>query len=146
MLEKTLSASEVVEHLVVFNIFMYSLFTVIGFALIVWSIIKIVTRVKKKKIFSLIDGIVVDYAVSRSSDVYTYGIIVEYIVNGVSYRINPTIYTNFERTKHPIGSLVKVRYNPENPADAIFDKDGSSILVLIGGIIFIAIGLFMFFR
>lgn len=145
MLKSMLSMLEVTVEMSGKNTIFSLIFIVIGFALIVWGIINIVTRSKKKKAYTLTEGKVIDYAVNRSDDgSYTYGIIAEYIVDGISYTINPTSYSNLTRAKHPLGSQVKVRYNPENPADAIFDKDGSSIGVLIGGIIFFIVGIIMF--
>lgn len=145
MLEKLLSMLEVTVEMGGKNIIFSLVFIVIGFALIVWAIINIISRSKKKKTFTLIDGKVVNYAVSRNSDgPDSYGIIAEYIVDDVSYLINPTSYSGTTRAKHPIGSIVKVRYNPENPADAIFDKDGGSVLMLIVGIAFFIAGIIMF--
>ena len=144
MLEKMLSMLEVTVEMGGKNIIFSLVFIVIGFSL-VWAIINIISRSKKKKTFTLIDGKVVDYAVSRNSDgPDSYRIIAEYIVDGVSYLINPTSYSGTTRAKHPIGSIVKVRYNPENPADAIFDKDGGSVLMLIVGIAFFIAGIIMF--
>ena len=145
MLKSMLSMLEVTVEMGGKNTIFSLIFIVIGFALIVWGIINIISRSKKKKTYTLTEGKVIDYAVSRSDDgSYTYGIIAEYMVDGISYTINPTSYSGTTRAKHPIGSIVKVRYNPENPFDAIFDKDGGSVLMLIVGIVFFIAGIIMF--
>ena len=147
MVEKMLSMLEVTVNIKGSDMVFKLLFIVIGFALIVWGIINLVTRFKKKKTFILTDGKVVDYVVRRDSDgVATYGIIAEYEVDGVSYTIEPHFYSTGTKRKHPIGSLVKVCYNPEDPADSIYEIDSNSIMVLIGGIIFMAFGIFMMLK
>ena len=144
MLEKILSLLEVSVEFSGSNIILSLVAIVGGFALIVWGIINMVTVSKKKKTYILTNAKVIDYAVHRNSDGHnTYGVIGEYLVNGVNYTINPRSYSNTTKTKYPLGSLVKVRYNPENPEDAIFDKDGSAVFVLIGGVIFFIVGIAM---
>lgn len=45
--------------------------------------------------------------------------------------------------RYPVGSTVKVYYDPNNPADSVLEQKASSNLTLILGIIFLAVGLCM---
>ena len=58
--------------------------------------------------------------------------IIEYVVNGKKYTIEDTIGTD---TKSKKGTKVKIKYNPENPKEAILKKDfGSWIGVILIGV------------
>lgn len=80
---------------------------------------------------------VVGYA--RDADMNDcYGIVSEYVVNDLTYSVNSINKTSDMKSRYPIGSAVKLKYNPKNPSDAIYtDDDGYIFAILIGIAIFI---------
>jgi len=67
-------------------------------------------------------------------------IIVEYTVDGQTYRKTSTSYSKFPKS---IGTEVKVKYNPKAPNDAIWEVDSTNFLVLLVGVVFTAVGVLM---
>ena len=62
--------------------------------------------------------------------------VIQYVVNGKKYTIEDTIGTD---TKSKKGTKVKIKYNPENPKEAILKKDFGSWLGIIVILFFILI-------
>ena len=88
---------------------------------------------KKSKEYIETEAKVVDYAVSNNEEQKnTKAIIVEYVVNDKIYRKQSSIYTSNPK---PIGEIIKIKYNPDNPNKMIFPKNEIGfILYLVGGI------------
>lgn len=87
-----------------------------------------------------------------SSTMYRPHVQYEYEVVGARYtndKINVGMVVSTSSTKKaqetlarfPVGSTVKVYYNPNDPADSVLEQKSSSNLTLILGIIFIGVGL-----
>lgn len=87
-----------------------------------------------------------------SSTTYRAHVQYEYEVMGASYtndKVNVGMVVSTSSTKkaqetlarYPVGSTVKVYYDPNNPADSVLEQKASSNLTLILGIIFLGIGL-----
>ena len=77
---------------------------------------------------------VVDYRVDSEG---LKAIVVEYVVDGISYYKDSNGYSN--RPKK-IGTIVKVKYNPDNPGDSIWSFDIGNILLPLGTFAFLAFG------
>lgn len=81
-------------------------------------------------------GRVVDYNVGSDHD--TWAEIVEYEVNGRKYEVSSKSYSNYPKD---IGALMKVKYNPLAPSQAVVYKKSDNIMVYVIGGIFTAVGL-----
>lgn len=116
----------------------------IGIALTIYSI-KLVHDDKDKKVYYILtEATIVDYKKVESSDGGTsYAIVAEYEVNGEKHQISPRISKNMNSLPEK-GSTVQIRYNPDSPEEAIFEKDNTWLIVLIFGIVCIVIsGIFI---
>lgn len=95
--------------------------------------------------FEEVDGHVSDYEVDYSTDsdgnrTIQYTSIIEYEVNSVKYTIKSNHSSN---SKQKLGKLVAIKYNPENPEDAIFKNDYTGLIILIAGIVFLMATIYM---
>ncbi len=81
---------------------------------------------------------------------YEVAILYEYSVNGVAHRsdawrIRPgsssfTKSANAAVARYPVGAVVPVYFNPEDPADALLEPGKISWSVLFGGLAFVGSG------
>lgn len=89
-----------------------------------------------------------------SSTTYRPHVQYEYEVMGASYtndkiKVGMVVSTSAVKkvqetlARFPVGSTVKVYYDPNNPADSVLEQKASSNLTLILGIIFLGVGLCM---
>lgn len=116
----------------------------IGILLIVWQNKILDSTNNKKSYYILSDAIVISYEKSYDSDNHTsYGIIAEYKVDGKKYKIYPNTYVDRKSKLKKIGDIVKIRYNPNLPSEAIWENDKTSFVLLIFGMIFIIVGVFL---
>jgi uncharacterized membrane protein YfcA len=87
-----------------------------------------------------------------STDMYKPYVKYEYSADGVRYtndklRVGMTISSSKTRSsqemvdRHPVGSDVRVYYNPANPGDSVLEQKGPSGVLLVIGIILLVIGL-----
>ena len=84
-------------------------------------------------------GVVIDYDDKYSDGETLYAIIVEYEVDGQFFTIKGNSYSN---TPRRIGSVVKLKYNPKNPAEAyLYDSKLELYIVGIISAIFVGLGL-----
>ena len=67
-------------------------------------------------------------------------IIVEYIVDGKTYREVSSIYSNNPKS---IGTEVDIKYNPKDPSEIIWVNDSINIILPIISILFILVGIFI---
>jgi hypothetical protein len=84
---------------------------------------------------------------------YAVAILYEYSVNGVTHRSDVWHVrggsSSFKRAatdmveRYPVGAVVAVYFNPENPADAMLDpwEISSSLGLFLGGVVFAFIGM-----
>lgn len=125
------------ELLDIFSLVDGLIFIVLGLLLIVYVIIWMGMRIVKILTFKPVKGMVVGYA--RDDDMNDcYGIVSEYVIDDLTYSVNSTNKTSDMKSRYPIGSAVKLKYNHKNPSDAIYtDDDGYIFAILIGIAIFI---------
>lgn len=120
-------------------------FLVIGLVFFVLGCIMLKEQVSIGK-YVQIDAVIVDhsyyYEDSDGSSQIVYNDIVEYEVNGVTYRKSCN-YGGYTREPDNIGATRVVYYNPANPEDVIFKTEVRTILI-IGCFAAMALGTFMF--
>jgi hypothetical protein len=90
-----------------------------------------------------VKGRVVGYNTQYDDGQRLDGIIAEYVVEGQKYTIESSVFSS--HPKH-IGEIVKIKYNPNNPVDAVFDdanENGTLLSGIIGGL-FSLVGAIMF--
>ena len=63
----------------------------------------------------------------------------EYVVDGETYQKISNTYTNMPKS---IGTEVPIKYNPNNPKDAIWVSDSNNIVLPIAGVAFTLVGIF----
>lgn len=91
---------------------------------------------------------VVDYEQRRDYDSdgnldYMYREIIEYVVNGITYRKTSNVSSNIRPS---IGSTREIAYNPNNPNDCIFVSANNMMCIVFYavGALFAAVGVFAF--
>lgn len=110
-------------------------FALIGSGLI-WFSVNIITEYNKKNSeFRQVTGQVVDY---NYNDDGLQAIIVEYTVDGQSYRKTSNSYSNMPKST---GTEVDLKYNPTNPKDAIWVNDSTNIVMPLAGGLFALVGI-----
>lgn len=109
-------------------------FAGIGIWLLIYSMSNISDYADKNKSYVDADSVVVDYK-------YDYdglkAIIVEYVVNGKRYTKTSDSYSSSPKNK---GEVVKIKYNPNNPSDAIWRYDETNILFPLFSVVSIVVG------
>jgi hypothetical protein len=124
------------------------LLILVGGALLVFQLIAGPQQAQRTASFTAVEGRVVAYSESRSAgqgnsiEAINYSEVVEYRVNNQTYRI-----VSSASSTHPkaIGSIFAVKYNPQNPQDAVLPgvmKQSGLVFLLIGGG-FLLVGLFL---
>lgn len=112
-----------------------SIFVVVGIIMLFFSMKNIKIYNEKKATFTETTAKVINYA---HDDEGLQAIIVEYNINGITYKKQSNVYSNMPQS---IGTEVGIYYNPSNPADAIWKNDSTNIIMpLIGGL-FTLVGL-----
>lgn len=111
------------------------IFAVIGIGLLLFSVSTIKNYNQKNKTYTETTSVVVDYAYD---DEGLEAIIVEYTVNGKAYRKQSNSYSNMPKSK---GTQVKVKYNPNDPSDAIWVNDSTNIVLPLVGGLFALVGI-----
>ena len=117
------------------GIFMGLIFLVIGICLLLFSFSSIKSHNEKSKSYVEIDSIVVDYKINSDG---LQAIIVEYVVDGQTFTKESNSYSNMPKD---IGTEVAVKYNPNNPGDAIWVHDSTNIILPVIGGLFSVFGL-----
>lgn len=111
------------------------IFAVIGIGLLLFSVSTIKNYNQKNKTYTETTSVVVDYAYD---DEGLEAIIVEYTVDGKAYRKQSNSYSNMPKSK---GTQVKVKYNPNDPSDAIWVNDSTNIVLPLVGGLFALVGI-----
>lgn len=99
-------------------------FTVIGAGLLFLAFIVNNDYKQKNEKFVQIVGYVVDY----DYDDDLKASIVQYVVDGKTYRKTSGLYSSTSQSK---GTSVKLKYNPENPHEAIWVNDKAYIVMIV---------------
>ena len=121
------------------GILISSIFVIVGIIVLFFSVKNIKTYNEKKATFTEATAKVIDYA---HDDEGLQAIIVEYNINGVTYKKQSNVYSNMPKS---IGTEVGIYYNPNNPADAIWKNDSTNIIMPLLGGIFTVVGLIAMF-
>lgn len=108
---------------------------IIGIGLIILSYNTITTYNEKNKTYVETTAQVVDYAYDSEG---LQAIIVEYQVNSKSYRKTSNSYSNMPSS---IGTTVSIKYNPNNPQDAIWTTDSTNIVLPIVAVVITLVGI-----
>ncbi len=99
---------------------------VIGVGIFVFAIYYTVTEQSKLKNYTETSGVVVGYEERKSYDTthdhtttttYTYAEVVEYVVDGVTYRAANDVSSTSPKS---LGSVMKIAYRASDPSDCIF--------------------------
>lgn len=110
------------------------IFIIIGVLLLKFSISSNKTYKEKDATFIPITSKVVSYATNSDG---LQAIIVEYEVDGNKYTKQSNTYSSMPKS---IGTEVGVKYNPDNPNDAIWEKDSTGTILFIVSVVFIVAG------
>lgn len=110
------------------------IFAIVGIALLCFAVSSIKTYNEKNETFVETTSRVVDY---KYNDERLQAIVVEYVVDGQTYQKVSNSYSNMPKS---IGTEVSIRYNPNNPQDAIWTSDSTNIVLPIIGVVFILAG------
>lgn len=111
------------------------IFVFVGIGLLLFSISNIIKYNQKNKTYTETTSIVVDYANNTDG---LKAIIVEYKVDGIAYKKQSNTYSNTPRSK---GTKVNIKYNPDDPSDAIWVNDSSNIMLPLLGGLFTLVGI-----
>lgn len=106
-----------------------------GIALLYFSFSSIKTYNEKNATFVETISRVVDY---KYDDEGLQAIVVEYVVDGQTYQKVSNSYSNMPKS---IGTEVSIKYNPNNPQDAIWTSDSTNIILPIIGVVFTLAGI-----
>ena len=115
---------------------------IIGIGLGIFSYFNIKSYNEKDKTYKEAEAVIVDYNYEIDTDNgdELRAIIVEYEVDGRKYRKESDSYSTITKS---IGDKVMVKYNPNNPSDAIWKSDSSNIIVPIVSGLFVLVGIFV---
>ena len=110
------------------------IFAIVGIALLCFAVSSIKTYNEKNETFVETTSRVVDY---KYNDERLQAIVVEYVVDGQTYQKVSNSYSNMPKS---IGTEVSIKYNPNNPQDAIWTSDSTNIVLPIFGAVFTLVG------
>lgn len=110
------------------------IFAIVGIALLCFAVSSIKTYNEKNETFVETTSRVVDY---KYNDEGLQAIVVEYVVDGQTYQKVSNSYSNMSKS---IGTEVSIKYNPNNPHDAIWTLDSTNIILPIVGVVFTLVG------
>ena len=112
---------------------------ILGIFTLIYGIVTVVDYNEKNKTYREIEARVVGYDTTTSTDEdgYTktlYASILEYIVDGQSYKFTEKSYS---MNKESIGERVTIKYDPENPKEAMEAFGTTYLLAILVGVCFI---------
>ncbi len=120
------------SHPLLFSLIFFS----IAIVLCVISVSEFLIYKQKNETFIEVIGKIVDY--NSDKDDRLRAIIAEYEVDGQKYELNSKKYVDIPDS---IGSVVSIKYNPDNPSEAIFtyEKTGFTFIAISFGVLFFGI-------
>ena len=116
---------------------------IFGVAICYFSIGNFKTNTEKQKTYIETTAIVVGYEDCDLDDSIGQRYIAEYKIDRDTYQIKENGCSN---SPIRLKSEVKIKYNPNDPSDAVFANDISHYFVLPIGIIFIICGIVLIFK
>jgi hypothetical protein len=119
------------------------IFVLIGITLLFFGVKSTYNRMEKTKNYVSVEGTFIGSSIySSDDDGTTYTLTYSYRVNGNKYEIS----TNYGTGSVPdIGTKKNIKYNPDNPSEAIITGFGSNGLLLLLGFMFTTIPLIPLF-
>lgn len=115
---------------------------IIGIALSIYSVSYYDKEQKKQKTYIETTATVVGYEECELDEGDTGSrYIAEYKIDRDTYQIKANSCTNMPKG---IGKEVKIKYNPNNPSDAVFTNDITRYLLPVIGVIFVIAGIIVF--
>lgn len=111
------------------------IFVLVGAGLIWFSVRTITEYNQKSSEFHEVAGQVIDY---NYNDDGLQAIIVEYTVDGQKYTKISSSYSSMPKS---IGTEIELKYNPDNPKEAIWVNDSANIIMPLVGVIFTIVGI-----
>lgn len=116
---------------------------IIGIGISYYSIGIIKQANEKQKTYIETTAVVVGYEDCDLEDSIGQSFIAEYKVDRNTYRIKENACSN---TPRGLNSEVKIKYNPNDPNDAVFSNDISHYIITLVGIVFIISGFIFTFK
>lgn len=113
------------------------IFAIVGFSILNYGISSLKLYNEKNKTFVETTSKVIDY---KYNDEGLQAIVVEYVVDGQSYQKASGTYSSIPKS---LGTEVSVKYNPNDPRDAIWTTDSSNFIFPVFGGVFILAGVFI---
>lgn len=125
------------------QVFFLSIFILIGVVSTFFGIKTMYDRAQKTKDYVLVEGVYVGSSVySSDEDGKTYILTYSYEVDNKEYRIS----TDYGTGSVPkLGTKKNIKYNPDNPNEAVISGSGSSGILLVLGFMFIMFPLIILF-
>jgi len=114
-----------------------SIFFVVGIIIIIIGYKLNIDYKEKSSRYIETEGTVVEYKYKNDD---TKAIIVEYYVDDVKYRKASNVYTSNPKK---IGSTEKIKYDPNDPQNIIFEKNSESFMLYFVGGVFSGVGAFL---
>lgn len=110
----------------------FRLFVFVGILMIFFGTKSLINNVVKTKDYLVTTGTCVRFNKYGADDGVTYSAVFEYIVNDKKYTIEDETMNRNTKT----GTIRKIKYNAENPNEAIVNGFPYSLLVIIIGLLF----------
>lgn len=115
-------------------------FFFVGVLLAIISVNQILTHIEKGNNYTETIGKVISHNMNNN---LLRAIVAEYEVDGEKYEITSKRYTN---NPEAVGSVISIKYNPNNPSDAIFTYESISLILPIISGVLLLIGLIMIIK
>ena len=122
---------------------LYITFIIIGIFLCIYSVNIIKENNEKQKNYVTTTAKVVGYEECQLDDSIGQRYIAEYKIDRNTYQIKANSCTNMPKG---LNKKVSIKYNPDNPSDAVFAGDITPYIIPIVGIAFIVFGIIFLLR
>lgn len=115
-----------------------SVFGFLGTMFMLFGLVLIIDHHEKSKVYIETISTVIEH---KQEDENTYYYVVEYEVDGKTYTKTSDVATSNPKK---IGKEISIKYNPDNPSEAIWTKDYDTIILPIISVIFIVACVILF--